>query len=73
MAAELFLVESKRLFKAPASHGSTLYGATSHDTHPLYPASMDIQHDNKGHSREGPAGDRTKAAGLERSLYIPHL
>lgn len=35
MAAELFLVGSKRLFKAPASHGSTLYGATSHDTHPL--------------------------------------
>lgn len=38
MAAELFLVESKRLFKAPASHGSTLYGATSHDTPSSFPA-----------------------------------
>lgn len=73
MAAELFLVGSKRLFKAPASHGSTLYGATSHDTPSSPMASMDIQHDNTGHSHEGPAGDDTQPVGLECSPLTRHI
>lgn len=65
MAAELFLVGSKRLFKAPASHGSTPYGATNHDTPSSSLGSMDIRHDHTGHSRKGPAADHTQPVRLE--------
>lgn len=72
MAAELFLVESKRLFKAPASHGSTLHGATSHDT----PSSFQGQHGHDSMTtqatamRVGQITPNLSAWSIHSTLYI---
>lgn len=56
MAAELFLVESKRLFKDSASHGSTLCGAENHELPlPLLHSLAWMQCEDLGHDHKGPS------------------